>query len=179
MFLAAVYGGESPAKNMDLTCSGCRYVFTRRSAHGSTVPMNQPSFVRRFIIACLLLTSLAAAARASGSLVHADRLASKLAAAHALREVSLQNGNTLQGSVVDDDGMPQANYEVWIAPDNGQATKTRTDSSGRFAVAGLLPGIYSIDTPCGGGKFRLWEAKDAPREAQSNVLLIVCTKSRD
>lgn len=93
-----------------------------------------------------------------------------------LREVTLQPGNVLQGSVVDDAGMPQANYEVWIAPEQGTAVKTRTDASGRFEVRGVAPGIYSIDTPCGGGKFRLWESKDAPRDAESSVLLVVCAK---
>lgn len=97
--------------------------------------------------------------------------------AQTLREVALQSGNALHGSVVDDDGMPQANYEVWIAAEQGRAIKTRTDASGRFTVAGLSPGIYTIDTPCGGGKFRLWEGKDAPRDAQTNVLLVVCAKA--
>jgi hypothetical protein len=108
-------------------------------------------------------------ARASGSLaMNANAM---------LREVALQSGNALHGTVVDNSGMPQANYEVWIAADgNATPLKTRTDASGRFVVPRISAGIYTIDTPCGGGKFRLWETKDAPRDAQSNVLLVVCAK---
>ena len=93
------------------------------------------------------------------------------------REIALQTGNTLQGTVVDDEGMPQANYEVWIAQDGATALKTRTDASGRFSVPAVPPGLYTIDTPSGGGKYRLWEEKDAPRDAQSNVLLVICVKA--
>lgn len=129
-------------------------------------------------LAMLWALLISASVYASDMLALADYASGRMVAtAQTLREVALQSGNALHGSVVDDDGMPQANYEVWIAAEQGRAVKTRTDAGGRFTVPGLSPGIYTIDTPCGGGKFRLWEGKDAPRDAQTNVLLVVCAKA--
>ncbi len=95
-----------------------------------------------------------------------------------VRDVALQSDNVLQGHVVDEEGMPQADYEVWVAPDKGPTVKTKTDASGRFTVPGLEPGLYRIDTPCGGGQYRVWEAKTAPNTAPDHVLLVVCARLR-
>jgi protocatechuate 3,4-dioxygenase beta subunit len=95
-----------------------------------------------------------------------------------VRDVALQSDNVLQGHVVDEEGMPQADYEVWIAPDRGQAIKIKTDASGRFSVPSMVPGLYRIDTPCGGAQYRVWDAKNAPNSAPDHVLLVVCARLR-
>jgi hypothetical protein len=125
--------------------------------------------LRRLLALILLLASAATlSARSEGREAWANTAP--------LRDVALQAGDVLQGSVVDGQGMPQANYEVWIAADDGRTIKTRTDVSGRFTAASLKPGQYAIDTASGGGKFRVWKAKDAPSDALSNVLLVVSAK---
>jgi hypothetical protein len=91
----------------------------------------------------------------------------------AVRDIALQERNTLHGQVVDSEGMALANYEVWIAREEGSILKTRTDAAGRFVVPELEAGTYRIDTAAGGGKFRFWEAKKAPANVPSNVLLVV------
>lgn len=115
------------------------------------------------ITACAEQFCLASSASAS----------TRIAPANGVRDVALQTGNTLNGQVVDSEGMAQANYEVWITRDSGPSLRTRTDASGRFTAAELAPGDYRIETAAGGGKFRLWAPKSAPIDAASNVLLIV------
>jgi hypothetical protein len=124
----------------------------------------------------LLLAMATETAIAGEAVVRADQGVAKVLAATAVRDVALQAGDVLHGSVVDAQGMPQANLEVWIALDDGPTIKTRTDIRGRFSAAAIKPGNYAIDTASGGGKFRVWQAKDAPPEALTNVLLVVSAK---
>lgn len=98
------------------------------------------------------------------------------AAAPVVRDIALQSGGTLHGQVVDGEGMAQANFEVWVTREDGPSLRTRTDAHGRFVVAELPAGDYRIETAAGGGKFRLWAPKTAPKDAQSNVLLVVRTR---
>jgi hypothetical protein len=128
------------------------------------LPSNQGSVSRRLAIATLACLAMASLAEAHQPL---------LAGADSLREVALGADNSLTGTVVDGASMPQANHEVWLASEDGRIMRTRTDASGQFKVRAISPGIYSIDTPNGGGRFRIWNAKDAPRDTQRNVLLVV------
>ena len=127
-------------------------------------------------ISLLVLAIAAAPLAASDKLASAEQGLAKALAATAVRDVALQMGDVLQGSVVDGQGMPQANLEVWIAADDGRTIKTRTDIGGRFSAASVKPGNYAIDTASGGAKFRIWKAKDAPSDALTNVLLVVSAK---
>lgn len=147
---------------------------------------------RTFISACALLATLSGAALAApgataqpgvtaqpGATLQVARASRGLMAqlpAPAVRDIALLDRNTLHGQVVDREGMAQANYEVWLARENGPILKTRTDAAGRFIVPELDAGTYRIDTAAGGGKFRLWEGKKAPLSAPSNVLLVVATR---
>ena len=130
------------------------------------------------IIRTLLMVAACSSAFASLPLAAHTTWSARIAMAAVVRDVALQSDNVLQGHVVDEEGMPQADYEVWIAPDKGQAIKTKTDASGRFTVPSLAPGLYRIDTPCGGGQYRVWEAKAAPNTAPDHVLLVVCARLR-
>lgn len=128
---------------------------------------------------CLALSLLTSAVAAPPT-VHVARASRGLLAqlpVPALRDIALQERNTLHGQVVDSEGMALANYEVWIAREEGSILKTRTDAAGRFVVPELEAGTYRIDTAAGGGKFRLWEAKKAPTSVPSNVLLVVNSRA--
>jgi hypothetical protein len=128
---------------------------------------------------CLALSLLSAAVAAPPA-VHVARASRGLLAqlpAPVVRDIALQERNTLHGQVVDSEGMALANYEVWIAREDGPVHKTRTDAAGCFVVPELDAGTYRIDAAAGGGKFRLWEAKKAPPSAPSNVLLVVTSRA--
>jgi protocatechuate 3,4-dioxygenase beta subunit len=134
----------------------------------------------RFVQAIASSLTIASALWASGAVALADVATADIAPAsrtaqQIVRDVALQASRTLHGSVVDSRGMPQANCEVWLtaADEPAAQQKLRTDATGRFRVTDLSPGVYRIDTATSGGKFRVWDAKDAPRDAQSSVLLVV------
>jgi hypothetical protein len=47
-----------------------------------------------------------------------------------------------------------------------------TDTNGEFAVAGVIPGVYQIESPHAGGVYRVWAQRTAPPAAKSGVLMV-------
>ena len=133
--------------------------------------------IARFLFIALIVGgSVAAPLRAEPQLARAHWWSAWNANA-IIRDITLQTEASLHGQVVDGEGMAMANCEVWVTAPDGSVLKSRTDASGRFVVRSLAPGDYRIDTARGGGKYRLWNPKEAPRDAASNVLLVVNARS--
>lgn len=131
---------------------------------------------RLSFIALLVLGGVVAPLHGQVQVARSDRWLAWNANA-VVRDIALQSEASLHGQVVDAEGMALANCELWVTAPDGSVVKARTDASGRFVVRSLSPGDYRIDTARGGGKYRLWNPKEAPRDAASNVLLVVNARS--
>lgn len=87
-------------------------------------------------------------------------------------DISLAEGQTLWGEVIQSDGTPIEGASVRIAQ-SGRATATVTTSqNGLFAVPGVRPGVYEIATGTTSGVFRVWSAGTAPPVASTSVRLV-------
>ena len=87
--------------------------------------------------------------------------------------VQMEPGAVVTGRLVDADGQPRADVELWVAiqmkDGSGQwrysPERIKTDRNGRFQIEGLLPGYEFIleagkgEVPVGGG-LRSGQAKD-------------------
>jgi hypothetical protein len=92
-----------------------------------------------------------------------------------VRDVALQPGGILQGQVVDVQGKPGAGAPIQVvrltAP-QALVASGRTDREGRFQVAALKGGIYSLQTGETTLVCRLWAPDTAPPAAVPAVLLV-------
>lgn len=94
------------------------------------------------------------------------------AAVPVVRDIALQSSGTLQGQVLDTQGVPQAGVPVAIAQNGQMITNTTTDQEGRFHLVNLRGGVYELQTPMGNGAYRLWAPRTAPPAAQDGVLVV-------
>jgi hypothetical protein len=92
-----------------------------------------------------------------------------------IRDVALQPGGILQGQVVDVQGKPAADARIQVvrltAP-QALVASGRTDRDGRFQVAALKGGIYSLQTGETTVICRLWAPGTEPPAAVPAVLLV-------
>lgn len=94
------------------------------------------------------------------------------AAAPAVVDVSLQEGNTLVGQVVDPQGAALEGVPVSLRYQDQQWVATKTGQSGYFAFRGLNGGTYQIASSQGHGVYRVWVPGTAPPAAQQGALLV-------
>jgi len=87
-------------------------------------------------------------------------------------DVALTSAGDLRGQVLDAQGVAQPKIKVSIGQTNQQPTFVSTDSEGRFVVQGLAAGVYQVQTPRGGGMYRVWAPRTAPPSAQPGVLVV-------
>ena len=92
-----------------------------------------------------------------------------------VRDVALQPGGILQGQVVDVQGKPSAGAPIRVlkltAPQTLVASGS-TDREGRFQIAALKGGIYSLQTGQTTVICRLWAPGTEPPAAVPSVLLV-------
>jgi hypothetical protein len=89
-----------------------------------------------------------------------------------VRDVELQQGGTLEGQVLDSQGVPLAETTVFVVRDGQAVAATQTGASGWFSIADLRGGVYQVGTSQGGGVFRLWAPHTAPPAAAQQVLVV-------
>jgi hypothetical protein len=115
----------------------------------------------------LVLPSGVLAAEARRSPVPASAAESQ-----AISDVSLGEGGTLNGQVLNGQGLPLAKATVTVRSNGNDIASAATDVQGRFSIHGLRGGVYELT--CGGssGIFRLWTANASPPSAKAEVLLV-------
>jgi hypothetical protein len=89
----------------------------------------------------------------------------------AIRDVALADAGAFRGQVLNDAGHAQASIPVALVRDGQEVTRTQTDGSGRFVVAGLSAGIYEVHTPFGTNVYRVWAPRTAPPSAISEIVI--------
>lgn len=102
----------------------------------------------------------------------AEAASNQRAATAEVTDIALAQGGTLRGQVVDGQGIPQAKSNVTVSHKGQKVSTVRTDADGRFAVAGLKGGVYTIATTKGAGAVRLWTAETAPPAAHNQLLVV-------
>ena len=102
----------------------------------------------------------------------AEAPSAKSAPAAEITDIALASGGTLRGQVVDGQGVPQAKSAVTVSQKGQKVSAVRTDADGRFAVAGLKGGVYTVATTQGAGAVRLWTADAAPPAAHQQLLVV-------
>ena len=87
-------------------------------------------------------------------------------------DLALGQGNTLAGQVVDSEGNSLSDVVVTVLSGDREVVRTKTNKEGRFAVAGLSGGAYTLvaegsKLPC-----RVWSEGTAPPNAKDGLLLV-------
>ncbi|HEY1786024.1 MAG TPA: carboxypeptidase-like regulatory domain-containing protein [Pirellulales bacterium] len=90
----------------------------------------------------------------------------------AILDVTLNEGGTLTGQVVNAQGKPLAKTAVSVRTCGNDVAGVATDAEGNFAVAGLRGGVYEVDSAGGAGYFRLWNTGTSPPSAHKGVLIV-------
>ena len=93
-----------------------------------------------------------------------------------IRDVALGQGGTLEGVVIDAQGVPISGTVVECHRGSRVVGHSKTDTLGHFQLRGLPGGVYHISAAGGGSVFRLWRAGTSPPSAKTGVL-IVCVGS--
>lgn len=88
-------------------------------------------------------------------------------------DISLQNGNTFKGRVVDHTGAAMEGAAVTVKQNNKEVAHSITDKSGSFAVGNLKAGVYTVSSGATEGTYRVWEERSAPPSAKEQSLLVL------
>ncbi len=94
------------------------------------------------------------------------------AAAGQAGDIALQPNGELRGQIVNRQGRPVAMTQVAVIQNQKLVARAKADMTGRFAVAGLRPGVYEIHSAAGIKSVRLWAPQTAPPASQQAMLLI-------
>ena len=86
-----------------------------------------------------------------------------------VEDLSLQKG-LLVGGLVDENGRGVEDAPVVIAQQGKPVAELRPDADGRFAAAGLKPGVYQVVSHGGLNIYRVWEEGQAPAGAKKGVI---------
>ena len=95
----------------------------------------------------------------------------------AIRDVALDQKQTLRGEVRNVDGQVQPAMDLVLWRESGAVRRTRTDRSGRFAFHQLKGGTYTILTPTSSTTCRVWTAEVAPPQARPAILVLSGVRS--
>ncbi len=87
-------------------------------------------------------------------------------------DVALQDGGTLVGQVVDQQGQPIPKTAVVLRQLDQEVASTATDASGQFQVTGLRGGMYQVAAGEGVASYRVWAPRTAPPSAQNSALIV-------
>lgn len=124
-----------------------------------------PSRTGVVAITCLMLAAPRAGAADSGR--------SPTAAPMPLvRDVALDDAGRLHGRALDGSLRPQAGKKITLWRDSQPVIELTTDSQGRFAVAGLRGGVYSLRSDEAVQSYRVWAPGTAPPHAEGAAVLV-------
>jgi len=88
-------------------------------------------------------------------------------------DIELAPDGTLQGFVVDIQGVPIAGAEIVVQQGSDGMAQALTDNKGAFAVKGLRPGTCQVRSGRYGQMFRAWSPRTAPPESKAFALVVV------
>jgi carboxypeptidase family protein len=94
------------------------------------------------------------------------------AEAPTIADVSLGEGGTLSGQVLDAEGNPVADTGVTVSSAGRNVATATTDAEGHFAIGGLSGGVYEVASGENSGLFRLWTAHASPPSANQAILIV-------
>ena len=86
--------------------------------------------------------------------------------------MALQDGGTLVGQVVDQQGNPLGNTRVTVLQQDQEVANAATDANGNFQVSGLRGGIYQVAAGQGMAVYRVWAPNTAPPSAQASAMVV-------
>ena len=93
------------------------------------------------------------------------------AAKPVVHDVELASGGSLEGQLVDAQGVSKAGVEVTLLLDQRPLGVASTDAQGRFAFRGVRGGVYQMKAANGTGSYRLWAPGTAPKGTSSVALV--------
>lgn len=99
--------------------------------------------------------------------------AAKVQKVASLPDVTLTDGGTLSGRVVDHTGKVLEGAQVTLTQDNKEVGKTITNKEGIYSFKGLKNGTYGVSSGNTDGIFRVWNEKSAPPSAKGHALLVM------
>ncbi|MEZ5940128.1 MAG: carboxypeptidase-like regulatory domain-containing protein [Planctomycetaceae bacterium] len=88
------------------------------------------------------------------------------------RDVALDASGVLNGQVVDSQGKPLDGAMVAVFQSEKQLKRVTSDETGRFQVAGLRNGLYTLEVAGNEYPVRLWNAQVAPPSAKAGATLV-------
>jgi len=88
-------------------------------------------------------------------------------------DISLAQGGTFKGRVVDHTGTVLEGAAITIKQNNKEVARSITDKSGSFAVSGLKSGVYTVSSGQTEGVYRVWDEAAAPPSAKEQSLLVL------
>jgi hypothetical protein len=97
----------------------------------------------------------------------------KQANASSIADVSLSEGGTLSGQVLNPQGGPLTQTVVTVHSPIAQVASAVTDVQGNFSIHGLQGGVYQIKCGESSGAFRLWTAGTSPPSANKGLMVVV------
>jgi Carboxypeptidase regulatory-like domain len=92
--------------------------------------------------------------------------------AASIRDVALQQGGTLRGTVLSEQGRAAAGRTVTLVTGNKIVAQTQVRHDGSFAITGLRPGVYFVRSGGSQNVLRLWSEVAAPPSATQQLLLV-------
>jgi hypothetical protein len=101
-----------------------------------------------------------------------SRASEDRAARSVVIDVSLRQGGTLSGQVVDPQGQAIEGANVWLRQNGKTLGRTVADQHGRFAMRGLRGGVYHLVTTSGSAICRAWSVGTAPPSSRQQVMLV-------
>ena len=92
--------------------------------------------------------------------------------APAIVDLTLHEGDTLVGQVVNSQGTPLAKLPISLRGVAGELSAGQTNATGHFAFKGLSSGVYELAIPAGSAMYRVWSPAIAPPAAQPAALMV-------
>lgn len=90
-----------------------------------------------------------------------------------IADVQLGNDGSLQGIIVDVQGMPLSNARVTVHLPNREVASSRSDGAGCFSIEQLRGGVYELTVGETSGLVRAWAPGTAPPTAHPLALIVV------
>ncbi len=89
-----------------------------------------------------------------------------------IRDVALQQAGTLHGAILSEQGQHAVGQTVSLTASGELVADAVVGADGKFAIAGLRPGVYSVAVGDSQNVIRLWSETAAPPSATPELLLV-------